>query len=341
MRNKILSLGLEAKQPLEEDIEEMQRSWSTMVPLKTAVARGKTASSWKLVFPELLAAFGTVFTLDVHDRACRKRRARDKRGRKRGWKTALWACDSAYVCIRRPLVCACAAEAEAEAATVCRGWLSGTVSSAFQARAFDTRCCTPTYAHGPLTHVRLVTHATERQRRARTRRVCNLCAMQNRTSEKRRDATRGQLPHARIIDVCGAARRGGEARRRGSAVALSASRSVVTDAYCTLLARVASDARKQLPEHAAVTILRLRTPILQMRILHAPCPAGISNNVGGLWTMTVVIEDDCVEGKRPEFVVLPAYIPKSFRAGTVKWIHGACFLNSHFSHCLVTVLVAT
>lgn len=63
-----------------------------MDPLKAAVAVGKTGSGWKLVFPELLAAFGTVFTLDVHDRACRKSHARDKRGRKRGWKTlSLWA----------------------------------------------------------------------------------------------------------------------------------------------------------------------------------------------------------------------------------------------------------
>lgn len=63
-----------------------------MDPLKAAVAVGKTGNGWKLVFPELLAAFGTVFTLDVHDRACRKSHARDKRGRKRGWKTlSLWA----------------------------------------------------------------------------------------------------------------------------------------------------------------------------------------------------------------------------------------------------------
>lgn len=67
-----------------------------MDPLKTVAAVAKASSSWKLVFPELLAAFGTVFTLDVHDRACRKSRALDKRGRKRGWKTTLWARDFAH-----------------------------------------------------------------------------------------------------------------------------------------------------------------------------------------------------------------------------------------------------
>lgn len=67
-----------------------------MDPLKTVAVVAKAGSSWKLVFPELLAAFGTVFTLDVHDRACRKSRVLDKRGRKRGWKTTLWTCDFAH-----------------------------------------------------------------------------------------------------------------------------------------------------------------------------------------------------------------------------------------------------
>lgn len=83
----------EGKKEGQKNIEKKKkRSWSTMDPLKAAVAVGKTGNGWKLVFPELLAAFGTVFTLDVHDRACRKSHARDKRGRKRGWKTlSLWA----------------------------------------------------------------------------------------------------------------------------------------------------------------------------------------------------------------------------------------------------------
>lgn len=77
------------KKNIEKKKKEVGQRWN---PLKAAVAVGKTGSGWKLVFPELLAAFGTVFTLDVHDRACRKSHARDKRGRKRGWKTpSLWA----------------------------------------------------------------------------------------------------------------------------------------------------------------------------------------------------------------------------------------------------------